>query len=82
FSPNNDNVNDVFGPIYSGAIENYHIEIYNRWGQLVFDTNKLEKNWDGTFENELQEMGVYTYLVTASLNEKSLSKQGNFTLVR
>lgn len=82
FSPNNDNVNDVFGPIYSGAIENYHIEIYNRWGQLVFDTNKLEKNWDGTFENEIQEMGVYTYFVTASLNEKSLSKQGNFTLVR
>jgi|GEM_PF-1378964 len=82
FSPNNDNVNDFFGPIYSGNITDYHIEIYNRWGQLVFETNKLDKAWDGTFEQEVQLLGAFTYVMTASLNNKSLVKQGSFILVR
>lgn len=82
FSPNNDNVNDFFGPIYSGNITDYNIEIYNRWGQLVFETNKLDKAWDGTLENEVQPLGAYVYVMTASLNSKSLVKQGSFILVR
>lgn len=82
FSPNGDSFNDYFEAIYSGDIKNYHIEIFNRWGELVFETNKLEKGWDGKYENEVQPMGVFTYRVTASLDKKNLVKQGNFVLVR
>ena len=82
FSPNNDSFNDYFGPNYSGVFEDYHLSIYNRYGQLIFDTNKIDKAWDGTFENETQPMGTYTYVMTAKYDKKILDKRGNFVLVR
>jgi hypothetical protein len=35
--------------------------VYNRWGELVFETNDIEQAWDGNFQNNLQEIGAYTW---------------------
>lgn len=82
FSPNNDGINDVLGPIYSGLIDNYYLQVWNRWGQLIFETHKIDNFWDGTFESEPQDMGSYVYMLTATLNNDPISIQGNITLVR
>ena len=82
FSPNEDGINDIFGPNYSGEINEYQLQIFNRWGQLIFDSHKIDKSWDGTFEGEIQPLGTYTYVLNARLNNKKVDLTGNFTLVK
>lgn len=84
FSPNGDNVNDVFRIIeFKGIKEMKAFRIYNRWGQLLFETKNAELGWDGIFKGVPQEMGVYVYYVEAQtfLDEPFMQK-GNITLVR
>jgi gliding motility-associated-like protein len=51
FSPNNDNLNEVFIPVLNGYDPtDYYFAIYDRWGILVFETNDSTKGWNGTFK--------------------------------
>ncbi len=62
FIPNsNTNIFKPYGKILSNA--EYIFSIYNRWGQLIFETNDPEKGWDGTFKGDLVPIGVYIYHV-------------------
>ena len=66
FSPNGDHVNDVF----SGKgieITEYTMQIFDRWGELIYETAELEKGWDGTAKggSEISPEGVYVYKVKA-----------------
>src|SRR5258706_7546293 len=47
FTPNNDGKNDVFRPMLFGNVIKYKFIIYNRWGEIVFQTSNLNKGWDG-----------------------------------
>jgi gliding motility-associated-like protein len=68
FSPNNDHVNDVFRPTFSGHISGYHLSIYNQWGKLVFSTSDPHKGWDGTVGGFYQLTGVYVWICSYSLD--------------
>lgn len=58
-------------------------EIYNRWGQKVFETQNIEQGWDGYLNGVPQPMGVYIYKIEATTIEgKAFKKTGNVTLVR
>lgn len=82
FSPNNDGVNDVFIPLNYGLL-NYEFRIYNRWGELIFETSDTTKGWDGYYNGVEQELDVYVYVVSGNGEDGvHYSKQGNFTLVR
>jgi len=61
FSPNKDGVNDVFKPIVYKGVASAQLLIFNRWGQLIFETSKPNQGWDGTFNNELLPSGCYFY---------------------
>jgi gliding motility-associated-like protein len=63
FSPNGDGLNDVFRPVGNEIVE-FLMLVYDRWGQLVFETQDFEKGWDGTFKGALCEPGVYSYILT------------------
>ncbi len=86
FSPNGDGVNDLFHVL--GIRENVifkDLRIYNRWGQLVFQTDNINTGWDGTFQNTPQEIGVYVYVLhyaTVFNPTTVLARQGNITLMR
>jgi len=82
FSPNEDGINDLLGPMYSGPITNYSLQIWNRWGELLYESDDLTETWDGTYNNEVQPMGTYMYVMQARLDKKKLYKSGNITLVR
>lgn len=81
FSPNGDQVNDVFIPLNYG-LSNYEFRVYNRWGEIVFITNSTTAGWDGYFEGQLQDIGTYVYVVSGlGVDNVNYFKQGNFTLV-
>ncbi len=82
FSPNGDNTNDEFLPINYGITE-YEFKIYNRWGELIFQTSNPGKGWDGTFKGVEQELDVYIYVITGKgFDNSPYYQQGNVTLVR
>lgn len=83
FSPNNDNVNDYFTQLDCVDMADYHLRIYNRWGELVFETSDLFGKWDGTYNNEPCEIGTYVYTMsyTRSTGESGMTT-GNVVLVR
>jgi gliding motility-associated-like protein len=62
FTPNRDNLNDVF---YTPGwyISEYHIRIYNRWGELLFESYDIYDSWDGTYNGKPCEMEAYLYVI-------------------
>lgn len=82
FSPNGDGANDILF-VYGAAVETVSFKLYNRWGQLVFETNSLTKGWDGTFKGKPQEMDSYAYTLYATFYDgTNASKEGNVTLLK
>ena len=61
FSPNDDGLNDVFEP--SGNVTLQSMEIYNRWGELVFKSSKDGFGWDGNYQEELAHEGYYFFII-------------------
>jgi gliding motility-associated-like protein len=58
-------------------------KIYNRWGQLVFESTNIAKGWDGTFKGTLQPTDVYTYTLDIKLeNGKAYKRTGDISLLR
>lgn len=82
FSPNNDGVNDELIINGSGFAE-LDFRIYNRYGELVFETTDATVGWDGTVNGEKQEVEVYTYYVRVVYQDKGVVEEtGNITLLR
>lgn len=82
FTPNNDGLNDWFGPL--GKVpEGYSMEIFNRFGQLVYKSATLNNRWDGRFNGALQPTGTYIYFIRYNdiLKQPKLQK-GSFMLIR
>ncbi len=63
FTPNNDGVNDIFKPGYGDNVLEFKMEMFNRYGQLVFKTNDKLKGWDGKVNDKTQQAGTYTWII-------------------
>lgn len=63
FSPNANNLNDLFFA-YGTSIKTIDIQIFDRWGELVFRTNDIKQGWDGKYHGKMVEGGVYVYTVS------------------
>ena len=84
FTPNNDGINDIFRPT-GVSIGAFHMEIYDRWGMLMYSTDNILEGWNGIYKNQYSPAGVYVYDVTfKSLSDPGTSKKarGTFTLLR
>lgn len=80
FTPNQDGLNEVFYVVGTG-ISNFSMQIYNRWGQLIFSSNSQLNGWDGQFKDKACEPGVYTYKVEyTGLNGKRYQRSGQVLL--
>jgi gliding motility-associated-like protein len=84
FSPDSDGHNDVLYA-QSGVVQEIeNFQIYNRWGELVFETDDLLEGWDGTFKGQVVEPNVFGYFLIfrcPNTGEKML-KKGNVTILR
>ncbi len=83
FTPNDDNVNDVFSVQGVGLIS-LNAEIFNRWGQKVFEWNTINGDWDGrTASGVSSPAGTYYYIVKAKGKDgKVYFEKGSFSLIR
>ncbi len=83
FSPNEDGINDLLKIIHQGVFELEDFRIYNRWGELVYQTNDIKKGWNGLYKNEPAPIGVYVYYIAGhGHNNQRVSMRGNVTLLK
>ncbi len=82
FSPNGDGKNDLFRIIDLGRHPLSDFRIFNRWGEIVFDTTDPMQGWDGSHEGVSQDMGTYYYIVKFKCNGELTTKSGQLTLIR
>lgn len=84
FTPNGDGKNDKLF-VRSEIIESFIFRIYNRWGELIFETQNLNEGWDGKFKGENCPPGVYDYYYEGTCvgeSHATYKTSGNITLIR
>ena len=84
FTPNNDNLNDILKIEYGAGLKVFNfLKIFNRWGNIVFQTTNLNQGWDGNVNGNPQEMDAYTYFISyVTYKDEPVSKTGSFILLR
>jgi gliding motility-associated-like protein len=82
FSPNGDQINDVF--YFRGiGIKDFNLNVFDRWGELIFTTNSFSVGWDGSYKGKPAIEGTYVYTLNYT-NFKKINKflKGNLTLIK
>lgn len=64
FTPDHSGQNDFFSPVKMYGIRSMHTQIYNRWGNIVYDTEEIPVKWDGSANGEPASTGTYYWLIT------------------
>lgn len=84
FTPNNDGLNDYFWPHNALKADNLVFKVYNRWGQLVFQSANWRDRWDGKVKGVLQETGVYVWMLSYTNRDtkQQVFQKGTVTLIR
>ena len=80
FTPNGDLLNDSFRPIIDCIPDVYLLQIFNRWGEMVFQTENYLDAWDGTYKGQPAPMD--TYIWTVNSNNVQKAYKGDVTLIR
>ena len=84
FTPNNDGLNDYLYPLNAYKVTNLLFRIYNRLGQLVFETQDWNKRWDGSFKGQGADPGTYVWMLhyTNTDTGKYVEQRGTSILIR
>ena len=83
FSPNGDGRNDVFRPLLFGRVKSYRFTVYNRWGEVIYQTTEWQRGWDGKIAGVLQNNGVFVWTCTYQLDGDPIkTDKGTVTLIR
>ena len=83
FTPNGDGRNDVLHVIAPGLKQLDYFRVYNRWGQVVFESKDLLKGWDGRINGQLPETGVYVWIMRGvNYLGDVIGRRGTVTLIR
>jgi len=81
FTPNGDGMNDTFG-IAGEGVQEFKMQIFNRWGQMIYESANANDRWDGTFQGVKVPMGTYIYKVSAKgLTGQRQNKEGNVNVI-
>lgn len=84
FTPNHDGKNDLFKVLGVETVTGFHLQIFNRWGEVVFETTDKTKGWDGTVKGAASPTGVFVYVLkyTDTNLPGPQSVKGTFVLIR
>ena len=86
FTPDGDKFNEVFSPVLDGDFNrfDYQLLIFNRWGELLFESRDAEVGWNGTYGGKVMQDGVYVWKLRVSSNDGTINKElaGHVTLLR
>ncbi len=76
FTPEGDGYNEIFLPIFSGPeLLSYELSIYNRWGERIFQTNNLQQGWDGYYQADLSQTGIYNWVIRYKIDGEAVFKK-------
>lgn len=82
FSPNGDGLNDEW-TIFGSCIAELNLQVFDRWGELIFTSTNQNQPWDGTFKNQSVPVGNYTYQLFLRLKDDSvISESGIITVAK
>ncbi len=82
FSPNGDGKNDKLFA-YGNYVDKLEMRIFNQWGEQIIIINSLNQGWDGTHRGKHQPVGVYVYVLKATMTDgRTIQKKGSITLLR
>ena len=84
FTPNGDGLNDYLYPLNAYKADNLEFRVFNRWGQLVFETKDWTKKWDGKITGNPQAPGTYVWMLRYINRDtgKLFSEKGTTVLIR
>ncbi len=83
FTPDGDGKNDVLKPVLVGIKNLENFKVYNRWGQLVYSTDRPGQGWDGTINGIPQQMATFVYIARGtSYLDKKITRKGTVILIR
>lgn len=83
FTPNGDGINDFFGMEGVEFISTYKMQIFNRWGQVLFSTTNLKIMWDGRYNNTVMPGDMYTYVINITdIDNRPYKLSGTVQLIR
>ncbi len=82
FSPNNDGKNDRFRALTLGNFDIKTFKVFNRYGQTIYEGRDINSGWDGSFNNEPQDMNTYFYYISYVCDGETIEQSGEFVLVR
>jgi len=84
FTPNNDGLNDYLKPVLEGFKQLNYFRVYNRWGQLIYQTSSLSnRGWDGRLAGNAQQSSVFVWtLQGVGVNNKIYNRSGTVVLIR
>jgi gliding motility-associated-like protein len=87
FTPDHDEFNEGFLPVFTAGFDpfDYHLVIFNRWGEIVFESYNAEKGWDGTYSDQgLVQDGVYIWQIEfkESMSDKRHTHRGHVTVLK
>lgn len=86
FTPNSDPFNQAFGPVFIPGFtpKDYHFMIFNRWGELIWESTDQSETWDGTYINGFVEDGTYVWELTFRENksDKKYRNYGHVTIIK
>jgi gliding motility-associated-like protein len=84
FTPNGDGKNDLLYPLNAIKADKLLFKVYNRWGQLIFETNNWKQGWNGTHKGIQQPSGVYVWLLSYVDRDSKQPRQmkGTAALIR
>jgi gliding motility-associated-like protein len=80
FTPNGDGVNDKWLIENISLYPNTRVEVFNRYGQILYDSKHYSGDWDGTYKGKALPSGTYYYII--DLNGARVTKKGYVTIVR
>jgi gliding motility-associated-like protein len=83
FSPNGDGNNDKIFPRLVGVRTLTYFKVYNRWGQLLYQTSNPDEGWDGIYRGVKQPMETYVWMAEGiDIDNNTIRRTGNFLLLR
>ncbi len=86
FTPTAGSYNTVFQPVFTDGFDpySYHLTIFNKWGELVFESFNPDIGWDGTYNNQVVELGVYIWKIDfeENLESEKHTAMGHVTVLR
>jgi gliding motility-associated-like protein len=82
FTPNGDGLNDYF-EIKGIGIKQYLLQVYSRWGEVIYESTNLEEQWDGKFNGDFVSPGTYVFTINyTSMLDKDFTDKGTVTVMR